>query len=92
MRPYATTRPRQQAMTNHQVRFRPRRDRRQPLQELQRLEHQLARPVAPRPFQLQPDAAVAAPPQPLLREGRTATGLGLQQQFAYGLMKRELAR
>jgi len=57
-------------MANQQVCFRPRRHRRQTLQELQRLEDQLARPVAPRPLQLERDAPVAPQPQALLREGR----------------------
>jgi hypothetical protein len=61
----------QQAMANQQVRLRPRRHRRQTLQQLQRLEHQLARAVAPRRLQLQRDAPVAPQPQALLRKGRT---------------------
>ena len=58
-------------MANERVCFGPRRHRRQPRQELQRLEHQLPRAVAPGCFQLERDAAVAPPPQALLREGRT---------------------
>ena len=61
----------QHAVANQQVGFRPRRHRRQTLQEFQRLEHQLPRAVVPRRLQLQRDAAVAPQPQPLLREGRT---------------------
>jgi hypothetical protein len=49
----------QHAMANQQVCFRPRRHRRQTLQELQRLEDQLPRPVVPRPLELQRDAPVA---------------------------------
>ena len=61
----------QDAMADEQVRFRPGCHRRQPLQEFQRLEHQLARAVVPRRLQLERDAAVAPQPQALLREGRT---------------------
>jgi len=60
----------QHAMANKQVCVGPRRHRRQPFQELQRLEHQLPRAVVPRRPQLERDAAVAPQPQALLREGR----------------------
>jgi hypothetical protein len=59
-------------MADEQVGFRPGRHRRQPFQEFQRLEHQLPRAVVPRPLQLKRDAAVAPPPQALLRERRAA--------------------
>ena len=59
----------QHAMANQQVRFRPRRHRRKTLQQLQRLEHQLARAVVPRMLQLKRDATVAPQPQAFLREG-----------------------
>ena len=58
-------------MADEQVRFGPRRHRRQPFQELQRLEDQLPRAVVPRPLELQRDAPVPPQSQPLLRKGRT---------------------
>ena len=61
----------QQTMANQQVRCRPRCHRRQTLQQLQRLEHQLARAGVPRRLQPQRDAPVAPPPQTPLRKGRT---------------------
>jgi hypothetical protein len=57
-------------MADQQVGFGPRRRRRQTLHELQRLEDQLSRPVAPGHLQLERDAAVVPEPQALLREGR----------------------
>ena len=57
-------------MADEQIGFRLWRHRRQALQQLQRLEHQLARAVVPRPLQLESDPAVRPPPQALLREGR----------------------
>jgi hypothetical protein len=57
-------------MADEQVGFGPRRHRRQTLQKLQRLEHQLPRTVVPGRLQLERDAAVTPQPQALLREGR----------------------
>jgi hypothetical protein len=56
----------QPAMANQQVRLRPRRHRRETLQQLQRLEHRLARAVVPRLLQPEHDAPVT--PQALLCE------------------------
>jgi hypothetical protein len=56
----ARTGPRsQQTMADQQVRLWPRRHRRETLQQLQRLEHQLPRAVVPRLLQLERDAPVA---------------------------------
>ena len=65
-RPWTTTRARQRAcdantpwQMSRLVGFRPRRHRRQTLQELQRLEHQLPCAVVPGPLERQRDAPVA---------------------------------
>jgi hypothetical protein len=64
-------------MANQRVRFLPRRHRRKPLQELQRLEHQFPRPVVPGHLQLERDAD--RPPRfssPQVRAGRATACSG----------------
>jgi len=58
-------------MVEDQVDRRPRRERRQLLEELLRLEEQVRRAVAPRPLQLHPHAAVAQQPQPIVSQRRS---------------------
>ena len=57
-------------MVEDQVDRRPRRQRRQLLEELHGLEEQVRRAVAPRPLQLHPHAAVAQQSQPVVGQRR----------------------
>ena len=71
LRPPARVR-REDTVVEDQVDRRPRRQRRQLLEELHRLEEQVRRAVAPGPLQLPPHAAVAQQPQPVVGEWRGA--------------------
>ena len=53
-------------MVEDEVNARPRDKRREPLQELDRVEEQMGRPVTPRTPELEPDLAVRGPLEPLL--------------------------
>jgi hypothetical protein len=61
---------REDAVVKDQVDRRPRRERRQLLEEVHRLEEQMRGPVAPRPLQLHPHAAVAEQPQSIVGQWR----------------------
>ena len=61
---------REHAVVEHQVDPRPRSERAQLLEELQRLEHELAGAIGPCRLQRQHDAAIVEEPQPVMRHRR----------------------
>src|SRR5438034_9797346 len=80
-------------MANQQVCFGPRRHRRQPLQEFQRLEYLLSRPVVPTSLELQHDAAVAPQPESgrLVLDGMHAHELSPSWRLGGRTVRLELA-
>lgn len=62
---------RQHAGVEHQVDSRPRNERSELLQQRERLEHKMARPVCPGRLQREHDATVGQALEPILGHGRT---------------------
>lgn len=61
---------REYAVVEHQVDPRPRGERRQLLEQRERLEHEMSRAVRPRGLEREQDAAIGEQPEPVLSYGR----------------------